>query len=151
MHKLDIFYNSLFAFRTDSSDWQLPIEEHEKVTQKINALLINICSFSQDRCVELLSSRSLWPEEKWVFLFNLSVKFKFLTLIYSFAIYCREEMKSGSSHWMNEGTNLAQLRELSRQFELMTAGCEEICPSAPKHSLKSAFNIQVIIQKYIQF
>ena len=67
--------------------------------------------------------------------------------MFSYDIRSREDIKSGSSHWLTEGANLAQLRELSHQVELMTNGCEEICPNALKKSLKSTFNIQVIIYK----
>ncbi|KAL1139488.1 hypothetical protein AAG570_006472 [Ranatra chinensis] len=47
-----------------------------------------------------------------------------------------------SSPWIAERANLTQLRELANHVDIMTKGCESICPGASIYSLKSAFNRQ---------
>lgn len=56
----------LFCFSSsETGDWELPSSDYDKVNNKLNALLAHVCKYSQERCAQLLSSRSLlWPDDK---------------------------------------------------------------------------------------
>lgn len=113
----------ILNYTSDSGDWQLSHEEEEKILQKLKQFLIFVSRYSQERCAQLLSSRSLvWPDEK---------------------------MKEDSRHlngtyWLAERATLTQLKKMSFHVKNITESWDKICPDAVLTSLKSAFNVQAI-------
>ncbi|XP_075224349.1 VPS54 subunit of GARP complex scat isoform X2 [Lycorma delicatula] len=102
----------------------LSSEDYSRVTHKLNCLLVSTCQYAQERCAQLLSSRSLvWPEENG-----------------------KEDDSYGNSkvsaHWLAERATLTQLSELSKHVDLLSIECERICPDAPPSLLRSAFKSQ---------
>lgn len=56
-------YIDLYVFR--SADCFLSAEDHEHVSRNLRQLLSSTCQYTQERCAQLLSSKTIiWPEEK---------------------------------------------------------------------------------------
>lgn len=107
-----------------SSDCFLSAEDHEHVSRNLRQLLSSTCQYTQERCAQLLSSKTIiWPEEKY-----------YSTLI--------ESNSTISPHWLAERATLMQLTELSQHVDLLSEECEAICPDTPTSYLRSAFKSQ---------
>ncbi|XP_073989176.1 VPS54 subunit of GARP complex scat [Rhodnius prolixus] len=108
---------------SETGDWELPSSDYDKVNNKLNALLAHVCKYSQERCAQLLSSRSLlWPDDK--------------------AKDENSKTSNISSHWLAEKATVKQLKELASLMNHMTQQCEIICPGVQINCLKSAYTIQ---------
>lgn len=106
---------------SESGDWQLSQQEEEKVLQKLKQFLIYVSRYSQERCAQLLSTRSLtWPDEK-----------------------TKEDSRLlNGTYWLAERATLPQLKMLSYHVKKISEEWDNICPEAGLACLKSAFNIQ---------
>uniref|UniRef100_A0A1B6DGB4 Vacuolar protein sorting-associated protein 54 n=1 Tax=Clastoptera arizonana TaxID=38151 RepID=A0A1B6DGB4_9HEMI len=116
-------------------DCFLSAENHAKVSHKLKQLLSSACQYTQERCAQLLSSKSItWPEDKFI------------------SSEDREKDDKGnnkiSSHWLAERATLTQLSELSQHVESLSQECEAICPEASASYLRSAFKSQA--NKFMQ-
>uniref|UniRef100_A0A0K8THJ3 Vacuolar protein sorting-associated protein 54 n=1 Tax=Lygus hesperus TaxID=30085 RepID=A0A0K8THJ3_LYGHE len=104
---------------SESNDSFLSTADHERVINKLHDLLVYICKFSQERCAQLLSSRTL---------------------------ICNEEKSKDdnrtNSHWWMERATLTQLKDLAKLVNDMNKSWEALCPGASIHSFKSAFSHQ---------
>ncbi|XP_054263192.1 vacuolar protein sorting-associated protein 54-like isoform X2 [Macrosteles quadrilineatus] len=110
------------------TDYFLTAADHAKVSHKLKQLLSSTCQYTQERCAQLLSSKSLiWPDEKCPTITTERDK---------------ENNSSKSSHWLAEKATLTQLSELYQHVELLSCECENVCPEAPASYLRSAFRSQ---------
>ncbi|XP_039284113.1 vacuolar protein sorting-associated protein 54 isoform X3 [Nilaparvata lugens] len=123
--------NSATAALSVMCEHFLSAEDYERVSHKLRSLLLYTCHYAQDRCAQLLSSRSLvWPEEEAV--------------IGGGGGGGGEETGKMSFHWLAERATLTQLSELSRHVESLSVNCEQMCPGQqPSQShLRAAFKSQ---------
>ncbi|BES94082.1 Vacuolar protein [Nesidiocoris tenuis] len=105
---------------SESSDGFLSSSDHEKVVNKLHDVLVYICKYSQERCAQLLSSRTLiWNEEK-----------------------CKDDNSRTNNHWWMERATLKQLKDLAKLVGEMNSSWDALCPTASIHSYKSAFSHQ---------
>ncbi|XP_046687628.1 LOW QUALITY PROTEIN: vacuolar protein sorting-associated protein 54-like [Homalodisca vitripennis] len=106
------------------TDYFLSAEDHAKVSHKLKQLLTSTCQYTQERCAQLLSSKSIiWPDEKCPTITD-------------------SKERDRDSHWLAEKATLTQLSELYQHVELLSRECEAVCPEAPASYLRSAFRSQ---------
>ncbi|RZF39652.1 hypothetical protein LSTR_LSTR001173 [Laodelphax striatellus] len=121
--------NSAASISVMGCEHFLSADDYERVSHKLRSLLVYTCHYAQDRCAQLLSSRSLvWPEED--------------------SSHNGDDSSGKMSfHWLAERATLTQLSQLSRHVESLSVNCELICPSATSSQssqshLRAAFKSQ---------
>ncbi|CAH0389863.1 unnamed protein product [Bemisia tabaci] len=99
-------------------------EDYERMIQKLKSLMSSCCKYAQDRCAQLLSSRSVTNNES--------------------RDKDRPNLNSDSSpsFWLAEQATQTQLSELSKSVDILCNECEAACADNFVSSLRSAFKSQ---------